>query len=198
MTAPVTPTTPTATPSAPASTWHIHLYYIVLALGCWYGTHTWLQEHDQRMAAEAALKSTVTQVANLQTQIKDRDTASAKQQQVIVKVIHDTVTPTQAVAAIPSVTAPLPKPITLDANQDMIIPEPDVVQIFDQLADDKLCRVQLSTAAADLVDEKSIAAGLQTEVTTLKKKPSFIKRVKHDAKIIGIGIAIGGLLVAIH
>lgn len=194
-------TTPvTGTVAATISAWHLHFSYLVgvalLALTAWYGGHILLQEHDARVLAEATIKISEAQVKDLQQQIANRDAQAQKQQQVIVKVIHDTTTPQQAVAAMPDiVNVPLSKPITLDTTGGMVIPSTDIMPIFQQLADDKLCRSQLVTAAADLTDTKAIVVQKDTEIAALKKKPSFWKRVKSDAEKVGIGAAIAAILI---
>jgi hypothetical protein len=190
--------TPTLTMSS-SPTWKFHLVYLIIFAILALGTREWISEHDLRVRAEDSIKASEAQVKSLQQQIADRDTAAQKAQQVIVKVVHDTTTPAQAVEAMPEVVnAPLPKPATLDATGDMVIPPPDVIPIFDQLADDKLARSQLATCTADLTDEKSIAAQQTAQIAVLKKKPSFIKRLGHDLKLVGTGAVIGGLIVLIH
>jgi hypothetical protein len=194
------PVAPTIRPTATIAAWHLHLSYIigiaVLALTTWYGGHVLLQEHDARVQAEATIKVSEAQIKTLQQQIADRDAQAQKQQQVIVKVIHDTTTPQQAVNAMPDiVNVPLSKPVTLDTTGDMVIPPADIIPIFDQLADDKLCRSQLATASADLTDTKAIVVQKDNEIAGLKKKPSFWKRVKSDAEKVGIGMAISAILI---
>jgi hypothetical protein len=199
-TAPVTPA-PVAAPTAAVPTWHLHIFYLVIIVALIFGGRMWVQERDLRMAQETTVAVLQNHVQTLEAQINQRDEQAAKQQQVIVKVIHDVQTVPQAVAAVPQVvTTPLPVPVTSDASGDMIIPKDDVIQVFDQLADDKLCNSKLSTAAADLVDEKNINANLTQQIAVLKKKPKFIKRVLRDAKLIGIGAGLGaiGLLILVH
>lgn len=196
------PTTvaPVATPAAVVSAIHLHVAYIVMliltVLGLGYGTHILLQEHDARVQAEATIKVSEAQIKTLQQQIADRDAQAQKQQQVIVKVIHDTTTPQQAVSAMPDiVNVPLSKPVTLDTTGDMVIPPADIIPIFDQLADDKLCRSQLATASADLTDTKAIVVQKNNEIAGLKKKPKFWSRVKSDAEKVGIGMVIAAILI---
>jgi hypothetical protein len=192
-------TAPAAAAAPPTSTWHFHIFYLVIILMLCFGGHEFIQEHDARMAAENQIKISQVTITDLQQQIVARDKQATAAQKVIVKVIHDVQTPAQAVSALPAVvTEPLPAPVTSNTSGDMIIPAADVVQIFDQLGDDKLCRSELVTASADLADTQAIVVQQTTEIKALKKKPSFWKRVKHDAKLIGIGTAIGGLVVLIH
>jgi hypothetical protein len=193
--------TATVTPSltTSVSTWKVHLVYLIIFAVLALGTRAWITEHDARVRAEDAIKTSEAQVKSLQEQITERDSAAQKAQQVIVRVVHDTVTPQQAVAAMPEVVnVPLPKAVTLDTTGDMVIPAPDVIPIFDQLADDKLANSKLATCTADLTDTKAIVMQKDGQISDLKKKPSFIKRLGHDLKLVGIGIGIGGLIVLIH
>lgn len=169
-----------------------HLIWIVAALVAFVGVHSYMQEHDAHLLAVQQEKVSEATIKSLQQGIAARDSASAQQVQTIVKVVHDTTTPQQAAAALPAVSvSPLPAPIQVSASNDWIIPQPDVLPIFQQLADDKICREELKTAQADLVDTKAIVGQKQDEINVLKKPQGFWKRVKGTAKSVGIGIGIG-------
>jgi|ERR1017187_6482542 hypothetical protein len=177
-------------------TLHIHVSYLVaglvLAVGSYVGVHSFLQEHDARLLAQQQQKISEAVVKGLQQQIADRDAAAAKQQQVIVKVIHDTTTPQQAAQVLPQiVTAPLPVPVVVQAAGSWLIPEPDVLPIFQQLADQKICRSELTTVQGDLTDTKAIVVQKDAEITTLKKPKGFWRRVGGTMKSVGIGIGVG-------
>lgn len=176
--------------------WHIHLPYwlliLIVGVGGWIGVHSWVAEHDWAVKAQAAVEQANAQVKTLQQGIADRDAQAVKQQQVIVKVVHDTVTPQQAVQNLPQVvTAPLPAPVVSQPSGDMLIPAPDVLPIFQQLADDKICRSQLDTTTKDLTDTKAIVVARDAEIVVLKKPKGFWKRVGGTMKAVGVGIGIG-------
>src|SRR5580692_6224305 len=96
-----------------------HLIWVALAAGLFVGFRSWRAEHDARLAAEKSIAVSQQQVKSLQDQITQRDAASAKQVQTIVKVVHDVQTPQQVPAALPSVVSvPLPVPTTVAANGD--------------------------------------------------------------------------------
>lgn len=180
-----------------------HAYYLgIIALivcGGWFGVHEFLQEHDQRLAMQQAAKVAEAQVSDLQSQIAQRDKQAAQQAAPIVKIIHDVQTVPQAIAALPQVVnVPLPVPVVAQPNNSVLIPEPDVLPLFAQVADDKVCNINLATAKKDLVDTQQIVTDRNTEIVALKKKPSVWKRVTTTAKWIGIGIGIGALGVALH
>jgi hypothetical protein len=168
-----------------------HLIWVALAAGLFVGFRSWRAEHDQRMADEKAVAVSQQVVKSLQDQITQRDAASAKQVQTIVKVIHDVATPQQAVAALPTVLQqPLASPVSVSGTGDWLVPKADVLTIFGQLADDKICRAELTTASADLVSEKAINTQLTGQIAILKKKPKFWSRVKSDLKKVGVGVAL--------
>jgi len=178
------------------SNWHIHTSYliigIVLALGGYIGVHSWIQEHDARLLAQQQEKISETVVKNLQQQIADRDAGAKQAQAVIVKVVHDTKTPEQAAQNLPQVvTAPLPVPVVTQPSGDWLVPKADVLPIFTQLADDKICRSQLDTTTKDLSDTKAIVVQKDAEITVLKKPKGFWGRLKTTTKDIGIGLGIG-------
>ena len=175
-----------------AGTLHIHTYYLGIILVLFLVGHSWLAEHDARLKADAVVKAAQTQINSLQQTIADRDKQAQQTVAPTIKIIHDTVTVPQAIQNIPDVVVkPLQAPIVPAPNNAMLIPEPDVIPIFDQLADDKVCRVLLTTANADALDQKKIIGEKDDQIVALKKKPGFWKRIGGVAKAVGIGIGIG-------
>ena len=173
---------------------HILLWLAMIAVAL-VGFKSWVREHDDKLAAKQAEAIAAVQVKNLQQQITDRDAVSAQKVQTIVKVVHDTTTPQQAVQHLPEVvTAPLPAPVVAQPSGDYVVPKADVLPIFQQLADDKICREELTTAQADLTDTKAIVVARDTEIKTLKKPRGFWGNVKTVAKDVGIGVGIGFML----
>lgn len=173
-----------------------HLIWVVLVGSSIVGFESWKAEHDARLQADATIKAAQAQIVTLQQGIADRDKAAAIAVAPVIKIIHDVQTPQQAVAALPKVLIqPLPKPIAPQSDNSVVIPAPDVVPLFDQVADDSVCRQLLTTNQADLQDTKAIVTQQANEITALKKKPAFWHRIKSGAIKVGIGIAIG-LLVA--
>lgn len=169
-----------------------HLVWIVAMIVAVIGFYSWRGEHDSRLLADAQVSASNAAVKTLQQQISTRDTAAQKQQAVIVKVIHDVQTPQQAIAHLPEViNAPLPIPVTTTPSGDLTIPQADIVSVFQQLGDDKLCRSQLTTATADLNDTQAIVAQRDVEIKVLKKKPSFWRRTGGTIKAVGVGLGIG-------
>jgi hypothetical protein len=169
-----------------------HLIWIVCIATLLLGFHSWQKEHDARLLANQEEKLAEAQVKTLQQGIVDRDKQTVTAVAPIVKIIHDVKTVPEVIGALPTVmTQPLPAPVIPAPNGGITIPEPDVLPLFQQVADDKVCRVQLDTATKDLADTKGIVTQRDNEIITLKKKPSFWARTKSTVKILGIGIGIG-------
>jgi nicotinamide riboside kinase len=172
-----------------------HLFYIVLIAVGLIAFRSWLQEHDARLKADDTVKQQEIVVADLKQQIVIANQQAAQKVQVITKVVHDAVTPTQVVAAIPSLTS-----LPLEARE---IPDDPVnvavaAQPLIQLAgDDKACHIQLDACqqVASLKDQQLKAKDV--EIVALKKKPGFWKRVSGKLKVVGIGVGIG-LLLSTH
>ena len=177
------------------ATWHIHSYYLGIILVLALFGYSWIKEHDARLLADQTVKLAQTQIQSLQQQIADRDKQAQQTVAPIVKIIHDTVTVPQAIKQIPNVvTQPLKTPIVSAPNNAVLIPEPDVLPIFDQLADDKVCRPLLAAAQQDQLDQVNIIKEKDNQIVALKKKPGFWHRVTGVAKAVGTGIGIGVLL----
>ncbi len=172
-----------------------HLVWIVLGASVLVGGRVWLTEHDQRMAADAAIKVSQANISNLQQQIKDRDAAAAQKTQTIVKIVHDlgpAPTTGQIVAAIPQLTdAPLNARTIPGDPVNISVAAMPLVTVLQQAAMDHVAN---SACQADLTAQKSISAQKDLEIAALKKKPSFLNRVKHVAEAVGVGITIGLLL----
>lgn len=177
------------------STWPIHAYYLGIILVAVLFGYSWIKEHDARLVADAAVKTAQVQVQSLQQQIADRDKQVQQAVAPIIKIIHDTTTVPQAIKQIPNIVVqPLKTPVVSAPNNAVLIPEPDVIPVFDQLADDKICRPLLSAAQQDELDQVNIIKQKDDQIVALKKKPGFWHRVGGVAKQVGIGIGIGVLV----
>jgi hypothetical protein len=169
-----------------------HIAWILVAVLSFFVFQSWKSEHDARLLAESETKVAQAQIVSLQQQITARDKQTAATVAPIIKVIHDTTTPAQAIQNLPlAVVSPLPAPVVAQPGGGAFVPQPDLLPIFNQLADDKVCTVRLTTAQSDLADTQKIVAQQTDQIKTLKKKPNFFHRVVTVAKWVGIGIGIG-------
>jgi hypothetical protein len=172
-----------------------HLCWIILIGALYFGFTVWLAEHDQRMAADAAIKVSQANIEQLQQQIKDRDAQLAHKVSIITKIVHDlppNPTPGQIVAVIPQLTdAPLNARVIAGDALNVSVAAGPLVQVLEQAALDHAANL---TCQEDLTGQKAISAQKDKEIAALKKKPSFVSRVKRVAEAVGVGIAIGFIL----
>jgi hypothetical protein len=169
-----------------------HIFYIVLIAVGLIAFRSWLQEHDARQVAEVTVKQQEAQVANLKQQIVTTQQQAAQKVQVVTQVVHDAVTPSQVVAAIPSLTnVPLETREIPGNPVDVEVAAQPLIQLA---GDDKATHIQLDACqqVSTLKDQQLTAKDV--EIVALKKKPSFWKRVTGTAKAVGIGVGIGLLL----
>jgi hypothetical protein len=160
-----------------------HVFYIVviaIAIVC---GRAWLQEHDARVSAELQIKQSEQQVQGLQKQIQVND-AAAEQQVTSLRVLTaKTKTPQQAIAAIPA----LAEALNARAGPSSATVIVDAVPLFQELAQCKQDAVNLNACQADYKAEVKITAQKDDQITTLKKKPRFWKRVGSALKTALIG-----------
>lgn len=166
-----------------------HLFYIILIVGAVFGFHVWLQEHDARVVSDNAVKQQQAVVANLQAQINAIPAQTAAKVQVVTKVVHDAVTPSQVVAAIPTFTdVPLGARVVPGNPVDVEVAARPLMQLVGEL---KTTEVQLGACQqTDALKDQQLVAKV-AEIVALKKKPKFLTRVKHVAEAVGVGVAIG-------
>ncbi len=167
-----------------------HLIWIVAVSVALVLGHSWMAEHDARLLADAQIKASEVTIKNLQDHQAATDAAATQKVQTIVKVVHDAVTPAQVVAALPQVDAQIATDLSAHTAPD----NPTAVEVnapalIDVVGDLKTSQVQLGACQSDLADEKNIVVQKDTEITALKRKPSFWARVKSHGKW-----AIGGML----
>lgn len=157
-----------------------------------------LKEHDQRIAAQAQIKTSEATIAQLQTQISTTNAQAAAKVQTIVKIVHDlgpAPTPAQIVAAVPSLTdAPLNTRTIPGDSTDV---EVTAIPFINFLVTAKTDEIELGACQANLTAETAITAQKNVEIAALKKKPSFLHRVGDVAKAVGVGIGVG-LLIGGH
>src|SRR4051812_42527334 len=91
-----------------------HLFYWILGAVALFAFRSWLQEHDARLQAETQVKQSEQVVADLRSQIAARATETAAAKQVIIREVHDAVTPAQQIALIPKLAEVPLNPVRLD------------------------------------------------------------------------------------
>jgi hypothetical protein len=196
----------------------VHWFWFVFALGGFIAFHSWLQEHDARLASNAAEQVAKVQVtadqkqmadndkvkAQLQQEMADRDAATQAQIAAMTKLVASVKTTPQAVQAIDTLSNHQVQPVA-QANGDMLILQPQVIPLFTELADGKQATISLTTCTQDLTAtktlvvkseanldlQKDITKQRDNEIAILKKPQGFWKRVGTTLKVMGAGIGIG-------
>lgn len=171
-----------------------HLWYIsLIAIGLIF-IHSWQSEHDQRVLADATIKSANQSIATLQQQITTTNAKAASDQAALERALKPVRTPAQAVAAVPQLTdAPLNARTVANDPVDVTVAALPLIQVLGQA---KETSIQLGACQSDLKNETAISAQKDTEIAALKKKPSFWHRITGTLKTVAVGIGIG--LVAAH
>lgn len=172
-----------------------HIFYVALiAVGLFLG-HVWLAEHDARQLADQQVKISEARVESLQNQINvnqqlaNSTIAELKKRAAVVKTVP------QAIAAMPDVsTLPLNTRALPESPNQVAV---DALPLYQTLNQCKQDTVELGAckANAKLMTDQLIEK--DTEIVALKRKPSFWKRLGHDAKLLGTGGAVVAVVIAV-
>lgn len=173
---------------------HTHLFYIILIAVSVVYFRVWLSEHDARVIADGKVKAAEVQVVNLQKQIDAIPAQTAAKVQVVTKAVHDAVTPSQVVAAIPSLTdIPLQTRAIPGNPVDVEVAAQPLIELVGEL---KTSQVQLGACQQTVALKDQQLLAKDAEVIALKKKPNFLHRLGNVAKAVGVGVGIGLLIGA--
>lgn len=170
-----------------------HVESLVIAGALLFGGRMWIQDHDARLQADAAVKTAEANVKALQAQqvkvVKDTQTKVVVLQQKSAAVD----TPVKAVAALPE-AAPELKAEPLPDTPDKVAV--DALPLFKDINQGQQCAVELQGCQAALTLQKSIDGEKDTEVKAEAKKPGFFHRLGKGLKVVGCsagGAAVGSL-----
>ena len=176
-----------------------HLPWVIIVIALVAGGHYWQIEHDARVVAEVQAKQSEAAIKTLQQQITDNDNEAQEKIATLQQIVKQVKTPPEVVAALPQVLPqPLPvapKDFIVQPDQSILIPAPDVLPLFQDLAAGKQATIELAQCQVDLKAETGIVNQKQDEIVALKKKPRFWKRVGHDLKIVAITAGTVALLL---
>lgn len=155
------------------------------------GGYCWLQEHDQRIRAEATIKESQAHIATLeQDKAAIQKTADAKVV-IIQKQAAAVKTPAQAIIAIPDVSnvplnvRPLPDMPTAVAVE--------AVPLFQELAACRISEAKLDGCTQLRAKDAEVVTEKDTQIKALKSRGSFWHRVVQTAEVLAIGAAVGYL-----
>lgn len=169
-----------------------HLFYIILIVGGAIAFRVWLQEHDARIAADNVAKQQEVLVAGLKQQIEATQVQAAQQVKVVKQVVAKASTSSDVVAILPTLT---PFPLnTRPVPTSPLDVQVEALPLLQLAGDDKETHIELEACqqVGELKDKQLTAKDV--EITALKKKPGFFRRVVGVAKAVGVGVGIGLLL----
>ena len=170
-----------------------HLFYILLIAGGVFSFHTWLQEHDARVAAENSIKVSQAKIETLQNQITATNAAVTQKTAVVTQIVKAAKTPTQVVAAVPQLTnLPLAVRIapSLAPNEVAV----DATALIQLAGEAKAAEIKIDGLQQNYTACQAIVTEEKNEIAALKKKPKFFARLKTVAKDFGIGVGVGFFL----
>ena len=195
-----------------------HSIWVVALIVGSVGFYSWKAEYTSRVQADATVKVAESNVVTLQKQVdsNNADIASLKQQQAasdaraqqqiqaLTTLVVSVKTTPQAVQAIEKVSDNKVQPVA-QADGSVTIPQPQVIPLFQELAQGKSDTVALASCKSDLITQQQVTAKTQAnvdaqvaivkqkddEIVVLRKKPGFWHRVGSSLKQIGIGVGIG-------
>jgi uncharacterized protein YoxC len=175
-------------------------------------------QSELKTTMEAANKT----IAAASTRETDRDKQLRKVIADIAELKNKVQTPAQALAALPAALPKLPEPIVFAASSaeqstsstlpssgatthpvlagppptTVEIPQADLKPLYDAAEDCRACQTELSSAQADLADEKSQLTALTAQRDAALKQAkggSFWARTRRAAKWLLIGAAAGAV-----
>jgi hypothetical protein len=166
---------------------------------------SWRADHRDRSQLESELAATKQLLAAADTRQHDRDAQLAQTLATLAAEKRTIVTPAQIIHDLPS-QLPLPSPIVLQSaptspdssspKANAVIPAEDLKPLYDFTIDCKTCQAKLSTAQADLTDERQKTTALTRErddALRIARGGSLIRRIGRAAKWFIIGAAAGAV-----
>jgi hypothetical protein len=184
---------------------------------------SWTDSLHAQAELKTTVEATNKTIAAASSQESDRDEQLRKVIADIAELKSKVQTPAQALAALPAALPKLPEPIALvpgsseqstgtavtpddgamahpplasPAPATVQIPQADLKPLYDAAEDCRACQAKLSTAQADLVDEKSQLTAVTAQrdaALKLARGGSFWTRTKRAAKWLLIGAAAGAI-----
>jgi hypothetical protein len=166
---------------------------------------SWRADRRDRSQLESELAATKQLIAAADTRQHDRDAQLAQTLATLAAEKRTIVTPAQIIHDLPS-QLPLPSPIVLQPaptspdspspKTNAVIPAEDLKPLYDFTIDCKTCQAKLSTAQADLADERQKTTAFTHErddALRIAHGGSLLRRIGHAAKWFIIGAAAGAV-----
>jgi type II secretory pathway pseudopilin PulG len=175
---------------------------LLLALAVFF---SWRADRRDRSQLESELAATKQLLAAADTRQHDRDAQLAQTLATLAAEKRTIVTPAQIIHDLPT-QLPLPSPIVLQSvpaspnsrspKTSAVIPAEDLKPLYDFTIDCKACQSKLTTAQADLTDERQKTVALTRErddALRIARGGSILRRITRAAKWFLIGAAAGAV-----
>jgi hypothetical protein len=175
---------------------------LLLALAVFF---SWRADRRDRSQLESELAATKQLLAAADTRQHDRDAQLAQTLATLAAEKRTVVTPAQIIHDLPT-QLPLPSPIVLQSppaspsspspKTNAVIPAEDLKPLYDFTIDCKACQSKLTTAQADLTDERQKTVALTRErddALRIARGGSLLRRITRAAKWFLIGAAAGAV-----
>ena len=175
---------------------------LLLALAVFF---SWRADRRDRSQLESELAATKQLLAAADTRQHDRDAQLAQTLATLAAEKRTVVTPAQIIHDLPT-QLPLPSPIVLQSppaspsspspKTNAVIPAEDLKPLYDFTIDCKACQSKLTTAQADLTDERQKTVALTRErddALRIARGGSILRRITRAAKWFLIGAAAGAI-----
>ena len=175
---------------------------LLLALAVFFSCRANRRDRSQ---LESELAATKQLLAAADTRQHDRDAQLAQTLATLAAEKRTVVTPAQIIHDLPT-QLPLPSPIVLQSppaspsspspKTNAVIPAEDLKPLYDFTIDCKACQSKLTTAQADLTDERQKTVALTRErddALRIARGGSLLRRITRAAKWFLIGAAAGAV-----
>lgn len=147
-----------------------HLIWIIGGVIAVIGFRQYQAAHDSQVKAEAVAQAAQEQIASLRSQIDERNKVASQAKQVIVRQQAAVHTPEQAIAAMPDISdLPLHLTRVSATSQDYVLPAPDVIPLFNALADARKCSIDLAACSANFTDLEKVNQQTELQAASWKK-----------------------------
>jgi hypothetical protein len=177
-------------------------FTFLLALAVFF---SWREDRRDRSQLESELATTKQLLAAAAVRQHDRDAQLAQTLATLAAEKRTIVTPAQIVHDLPN-QIPLPSPLVLESTPaspnspspqtNAVIPAADLKSLYDFTIDCKACQSKLTTAQADLTDERAKTTALTHErddALRIARGGSILRRIRRAAKWFLIGAAAGAV-----
>ena len=168
-----------------------HIWAIAIAAALILGGRLWLAEHDASLQADATVKAAQAQIDALKSQRTTIAKAAQLQVTVLQKQADAVKTAPEATAALQQdaeVKTALPSLAVLPDSPGKV--QVDALELFKGVNKCEQDSIQLGACVKELDIQTQIDTKKDEQITALKKKPGFWKRMGKAAKV--IGCAAGG------